>query len=196
MREINNYKLSSISWISTLNGVGRANHFYEPESIEELSNLCREFYEKGIDFDLIGHTSNTLYTPNYVCEHMVSTRRLKTFEIKEDCIVCQCGASVRQLSLALIAAGIKGLEGTIDLPGTIASAIYGHATCYGTDVSKLLVEATVLTSDGNIIVVKPEWFKFGHRSSVLKRGEKKGVILTVVLRRENGNSVELKAIAD
>lgn len=192
----NNVPLSDISWLSTLPSEGMVDSFFEPETSEELISLCSSFYKEGLDFDLIGHTSNTLYIHDYRCERMVSTRKLKKFVIGEDVIKCQCGTSVRQLALAAINAGICGFEGLIDLPGTVASAIYGHATCYNCDISSLLINATVLTDDGNLLVVTPEWFYFKQRSSILKRNEKKAVIVSVVLKRINGDSVELKSIAD
>ena len=191
-----NYKISAISWLSTLNGGGYICHFYEPESVDELVNLCRGFNKEGHNYDLIGHTSNTLYLKDYVCERMVSTRKLTKYVFTPDYVNCQCGVSVRQLSLAAIDAGIKGFEGLIDLPGTVGSAIYGHATCYGCDLSQLLVEATVVTDEGQVITVGPDWFDFKKRSSVLKRNEKKGVIITLKFRRQNDNPEELKKKAE
>lgn len=190
-----NQPITAVSWLKTLNGGGYIKKLYEPESIEELQMLCRDLYCNNQKFDLIGHASNTLYTPEYVCNCMVSTRKLNAFEIREDEIVCQCGVSVRKLSLAAVDAGIKGFEGLIDLPGTVASAIYGHATCYGCDISNLLIEAKVLTSEGEVETVTSEWFGFEKKTSSLKRGEKRAVILTVKLRREIGNTEELKNIA-
>lgn len=133
---------------------------------------------------------------DYVCERMVSTRKLTQFEITEDYIICQCGTSVRKVSQIATNEGIKGFEGLIDLPGTVASAIYGHATCYDCDLSKLLLEASILTSDGDVKTVKSDWFAFGRRNSALKRKEKKAIILSLKLRRDNGDADELKRIAD
>lgn len=190
-----NLQINSVSWLSMpcLNGV--AKRFYEPESVEELIDLCSSFFINGLSFDLIGHTSNTLYTKGYICERMVSTRKLTQYEFTKDYIYCQCGVSVRQLALVATNEGINGFEGLIDLPGTVASAIYGHATCYGCDLSQLLLEATVLTDDGLVITVNPDWFGFTERSSVLKRKEKKGVILELKLKKSKGNPEELKRLA-
>ena len=191
-----NLPISKFAWIRTLKGNGRVKKFYEPNTLQELINLCKGFYEKGLDFDLIGHTSNTLYTPDYVCERMVSTRKVRNYEIKEDCIECECGTPIRQLSLAAIENGIKGFEGLVDLPGTVAAALYGHATCFNCDISALLEEATILNQDGKMQIVKPEWFAFGCRSSALKRKEKKAIILKIKFKKEEGNRDELKMISD
>ena len=188
--------LSRISWLTTLNGEGCVSNYYEPETLQELKELCTGLYSAGSGFDLIGHTSNTLYSPDYKCENMVSTRKLNHFEILPDSVVCECGTSVRQLSLAAIEEGIKGFEGLTDLPGTVAAALYGNAGCFDCSISSLLLEAEILMPDGNVISAGPEWFGFAKRSSALKRREKCGVTLSVRLRRESASAEALKAVAE
>ncbi len=191
-----NQKIRSVSWLSSLNGKGHISTLYEPVTIQELEELCTTLFAQNLTFDLIGHTSNTLYEPDYVCERMVSTRKLNRFEINENGIICECGTSVRALSLAAIEAGIKGFEGLIDLPGTVGAAVYGNAGCYGCSISSLLKEAVILNSNGHKENVTSEWFGYNKRSSVLKRGEERAVILKVVLRRENGDINRIKEQAN
>lgn len=133
---------------------------------------------------------------DYNCELMVSTRKLNKFEIRQNEIECECGTSVRQLALAAIEEGVKGFEGLVDLPGTVAASLYGNAGCYRCSISSLLKQAVILTSEGGIENVGPDWFEFSERSSVLKRGEKRAIILSVTLCRVNGEKEELKAIAE
>ncbi len=191
-----NYPIALISWLTTLRGSGCVKFFYEPESVSELQDLCLDLIQKNLSFDLIGHTSNTLYSPDYNCERMVSTRKLRKFEIGDKYIVCECGVPVRQLSIAAIELGLKGFEGTIDLPGTVAASLYGNAGCFGCSISSLLEEATIITFDGEVLTVDSKWFEFEHRSSVLKRKEKKAVILSVKLRKVYGNKEALKKISE
>ncbi len=177
-------------------GGGYVSSFYEPESVEELKDLCLSFYAKEQPFDLIGHTSNTLYLEDYSSERMVSTRKLNRFEIRENEIYCECGASVRQLSIAAMELGIKGFEGLIDLPGTVAASIYGNAGCYDCSINSLIKEVTILTDRRRIERVKRDWFAFSERSSALKRGEKRAIILSVILNRENGDPNVIKELAN
>lgn len=196
MKIIKNHNIGVISWISTLPGGGKIQYYYEPETLCELEELCGDFYLQGYEFDLIGHTSNTLYMQDYGCVRMVSTRKLNKFKIRETEIFCECGTSVRQLSLAAIENGIKGYDGLIDLPGTVAASVYGNAGCYGCSISKQLKEATILTEKGEVLKVGPEWFAFRERSSALKRGDKKAIILSLLLVREEGEVEELRALAE
>ena len=177
-------------------GGGYISTFYQPETKEELCKLCKGFYAEKRDFDLIGHTSNTLYVSDYHCELMVSTRKLNKFDIKPNEIECECGTSVRQLALAALEEGVTGFEGLVDLPGTVAASLYGNAGCYGCSISSLLKYAEILTNEGTVEKVGPDWFGFSERSSVLKRGEKRAVILSVTLGRRNGVKEDLKSTAE
>lgn len=191
-----NYPISKLSWLTTLPGDGYTELFYEPENIIELETICSECFSQKIDFNLIGHTSNTLFLPDYSCERIVSTRKLNHFEFQDNYIYCECGTSVRKLALAAIDKGIKGFEGLVDLPGTVGASIYGNAGCFGCHISTLLVKATVLCDDCKVIDVDPCWFDFSHRESVLKRGGRKAVIISVLLKKISGNTSELKLTAE
>lgn len=127
---------------------------------------------------------------------MVSTRKLKKFLIKDDCIICECGTPVKSLCLAAVEEGIKGFEGMIDLPGTVGAALYGNAGCYGCSLSGLLEKATILCSDGHVVDVTPQWFDFSNRSSVLKRAEISAIVIKAQFRRVNGDLEEIKQTAN
>ena len=96
----------------------------------------------------------------------------------------------------MIEKGYAGFEGLIDLPGTIASAVYGNAGCFGSSVSSLLIEAQIITANGDIEKVKSDWFDFKKRSSALKRGEKKGIIASLEFKIVNADSESLKKKAE
>lgn len=180
-----------ICWLNHVKG-GMIGTFYEPETKEELIEICRSLYKGGKNFDIIGHTSNIYFLPNYSVDIMVSTRRLKNVEYIDDLIIADCGANVKQLAHAMVNEGVKGFEGLIDLPGTIAAAVYGNASCYKCSINDMLVSVEFLKEDGEIVTIRPEKLKFTKRSSALKRGEMKGIILSVILRKEYGDTETIK----
>ena len=53
-----------------------------------------------------------------------------------------------------------------------------------------------IKENGEIVTLKPEDLKFTKRSSALKRGEIKGVILSVTLRKQYGDAEQLKVLAE
>lgn len=187
--------IASIAWVAP-SDAGIIDTLYEPENATELASICRQFHEQQLSFDLVGHTSNTLYTSGYNVTRMVSTRKVNHYEIKEASIFCECGVNVRMLAADAIQSGCCGFEGLIDLPGTVGASLYGNAGCYECSISNLLTEATLLFPDGTIQTVTPDWFQFTKRSSVLKRHEKRAIILTATLRRIVGDATTLRKIAD
>jgi UDP-N-acetylenolpyruvoylglucosamine reductase len=92
--------------------------------------------------------------------------------------------------------GIKGFEGLIDLPGTVGAAVYGNASCYGCSINSLLISFELLKPNGDIVTVHPNDLKLSKRSSALKRHEIEGIILSVKLRKEQGDVTLLKNLAE
>lgn len=190
-----NVRIYDICWLNHAQG-GVIGTFYEPESKEELTELCRSLYKEGKLFDLIGHTSNIYFLPNYSVDIMVSTRKVKQIVYSKDYIIADCGANVKALAHAMVNEGVKGFEGLIDLPGTIAASVYGNASCFGCSINSMLVSVEFLKDNGEIVTLKSEELKLKKRSSALKRGELKGIILSVKLRKEYGDSKDIIALAE
>lgn len=195
MIERKNIPIKEIAWVAP-SDAGVIGTLYEPENVAELTTLCQHFFEQNTAFDLVGHTSNILYTSRYSVERMVSTRRVDHYRLEEDHIICECGTNVRLLAQSMTKAGVKGFDGLIDLPGTVGSALYGNAGCFQCSVSALLMEATLLLPDGTVQTATPEWFHFTQRSSALKRQEQKAIILSATLRKETGDASILMHTAE
>lgn len=191
----NNISVYDICWLNHAQG-GMIGTFYEPENLDELRNICSTLYKEGKYFDLIGHTSNIYFLPDYSVANMVSTRKCNNIVEETDYIICDCGVSVTKLSRQMVDRGIKGFEGLIDLPGTVGAAVYGNASCYGCSINALLVSFNLLTPNGSIITLFPADLKISKRSSALKRHEIEGVILSVKLRKEQGDATLLKNLAE
>lgn len=187
--------ISQVSWLAYSQS-GTIDTFYEPESKEELLELCQELYKQRADFEVIGHTTNIYFLPTYNADIIVSTRRVKEVRIARDYVEADCGASVKALALKMVQEGVEGFEGLIDLPGTVAAAVYGNASCYGCSINDLLISFDVLRPDGSIVTLTKKDLALSKRSSSFKRGEQSGVILSVKLKRCFGNKEIIQAKAE
>ena len=168
-----NVPIYDICWLNHTKG-GTIGIYYEPENIDELKNICFSLFQAGKHFDLIGHTSNIYFLPDYSVDYMVSTRKCNSFAECEDVIVCDCGVSVMKLARQMVDKGIKGFDGLIDLPGTVAASIYGNASSYGCSINDLLLSCELLQPDGKIVTIQPKDLRLSKRSTALKRGELRG----------------------
>lgn len=189
-----NVPIYNICWLNYCNG-GTIKNFYEPENTNELIDICSSLYKRNIKFDLIGHTSNIYFTPNYNSQYMISTRKCNFFGEKKNTLECDCGASVRKISRLMVSKGIKGYEGLIDLPGTVGAAVYGNAGCYNCSINNLLISLKILLSDGSVREMTISDLNLSNRSSALKRGELNGVIISVILRKEQGDYESIETLA-
>ena len=186
-----NITVYDICWLNHAKG-GVIGSFYEPETKEELIELCRDFYTKGLSFEIIGYTSNIYFLPTTNIDIVVSTRKVRKYEIKNNSIVADCGVSVKRLSRQMVEMGIVGFDGLIDLPGTVAASVYGNASCYGCSINNLLLSMELLTNEGKIVTIEPDALLLSPRMSAMKRGILKGVILSVTLKKETGNKEAIR----
>jgi len=160
---------------------GTAGYFISPESTDQLRILVMRLYEDHQAFTVVGHTSNLYIRNTTDIEIVLSTLHLNRFEEKNGQYVCECGVPIAHLSKQATEAGHAGYEGLVNLPGTVASAAVNNAGCFQCGLSDLLVEASVLCPDGTIRTFTKDMFGYTERSSVFKRGEQEGVLLSVTL---------------
>ena len=176
---------------------GVAKLWITPISQDELVGVCRVLYSTNTEFKLVGHTSNLYFKNEYNPSIIVSTAKLTHFEIKNDCLLCESGVSVKQVAKFAVENGYAGFEGLIDLPGTVAAAVYNNSSCYHCSISGLVKQIEFLTSTGNIRILTPSDLLYSERSSILKRKELLGIIVSVQLNiQKDQDPATLIALAE
>lgn len=200
MKVLNKISAQRISWVKSNKEALESNptaisNLYYPESADELVELIQKLTAEGETYDLIGHSSNTLFLPSYHVDHLICTSKMSSWHETDTEIVCEGGVNVASLSTEMIKAGYVGFEGLNDLPGTIAGAVYGNSGCRHCSVNALVTDVELFTNDG-IKHLSKEDLKLAYRSSALKRKEIEGTILRVHLRKCKGDSNKLIEIAN
>ena len=145
---------------------------------------------------MVGHTSNIYFKNSFNIHILVQTSKLTTYTISRNQVECECGVHVRKLARNMVKLGYKGFEGLVDLPGTIGCDVVNNSGCYGCYLSNLLIAVRLLQTDGNVKILSPQELAFRFRSSALKRGEIRGVILSVTLVLAKGDLEYLKRQAE
>lgn len=132
MKLYTNIKSYSVTWLANTydqsSSQGIIANYYLPETMEEMTELCRDLYDRKEKFYVVGSTSNIYIRPNTNIEHLISVKLLHQFYVEDDFMYCECGASVKQIVRKMIKDGMKGYSCMIDLPGTVGGAIYGNAS--------------------------------------------------------------------
>lgn len=182
-----NVPLSQKTWIRQ---GGTCRVWIIPHDKEQLKNICHYLFSSSIKFDIIGQTSNIFFHSSYNPDVIVLTTHVNGYVIDDDTMNCDCGVSVVKLAKECLSKGYAGFYGLVGLPGTVASAIVNNASCFGCSLSSMLISADVLLPDGSIKTLSKDNFHYSHRSSAFKRGEQKGIILSVKLKVEKVENVE------
>lgn len=196
MKLYTNIKSYSVTWLANTydqsSSQGIIANYYLPETMEEMTELCRDLYDRKEKFYVVGSTSNIYIRPNTNIEHLISVKLLHQFYVEDDFMYCECGASVKQIVRKMVKDGMKGYSCMIDLPGTVGGAIYGNASVSTDSIVQQLVDVKILLRDGVIKTFTPEELNFSFRSSSLKRKELNGIILSCRLKRTKGDQKKIE----
>lgn len=157
-----------------------------PDTIEKLRDLICFIEQNGLKYIVVGHTSNIYISDSYQIDVCITTSKLDNWSQKSQYIYCEAGVNVSRLSRWAVDNGLVGFEGLIDLPGTVGAALVNNSSCFSCCLSNLLIDAQVLIIDHNhgmrITTFAYNDFKYLHRSSIFKRGELRGYVLSARLR--------------
>lgn len=183
-----NISLRKKTWIKT---GGIVAVWIEPNTTDELTRLSRYFFEKKLNYEVVGHTSNVFYLDTTNPSIIVSTKRLTSYQLLDSCVSCDCGVHVSTLSRSLVKKGFKGFSGLVNLPGTIGAATVNNSSCFNSQISSLIKNVTLFDkSTGKIKTINVEELRYSHRSSSLKRKEIDAVVISVRLNVIQGNITE------
>ena len=182
-----NVSLASKSWIKF---GGIASLWISPKTVSELEEVCRYLYGNNIAYDLVGQTSNIFFHSTYNPQVVVSTVKVNGYSIEGNILTCDCGCNVMKLAKEMLTEGYAGFYGLVGLPGTVASAVVNNAGCFDCSISEILISAEVLMPDGTITTFKKEDFGYEKRSSKFKRGEVKGIVLSVKLKLQKAVNID------
>ena len=95
------------------------------------------------------------------------------------------------LARACAAAGLRGFEWAVGVPGTVGGAVRMNAGCHGSDMSAVLVDATVVDlHSGAVSLLTVSDLSLGYRDSGLKAHQ---AVAGIRLRLAEGNADEARS---
>jgi UDP-N-acetylmuramate dehydrogenase len=173
---------------------GVADIFVTVKSATELMDAMKVLWDYGMPYYILGAGSNVLVSDKGVRGVVVLDRAKEVrFESGDQPTVwCEAGVTLSNLANRCMSKGLAGLEWAATVPGTVGGAVYGNAGAFGGDMSNNLIWAEVLTKTG-CGKLTVEQMEYGYRTSALKRGENKAIVISAMLRLKNSNKEEVSA---
>lgn len=178
---------------------GLADLLIAAETVAELVEWVRLARNEGLPCTVLGSGTNVLVADAGV-RGIVILNACRSFRVEADGrVTAESGVLLRELARHTVSQGWQGLEWAVGIPGTIGGAVVGNAGAYGGYMADVVVEATLLTLEGQVQRVGLDALGFGYRTSALKRAKPNGgrpIVLEAVMQLRPGDAAELAARAD
>ncbi|HSG44296.1 MAG TPA: UDP-N-acetylmuramate dehydrogenase [Anaerolineales bacterium] len=165
---------------------GPADIFLMADTSAELARIVKLLWKNDMSFTLLGGGSNVLVSDKGVRGVVVLNRAkgVKFHAGDQPSVTAESGVVFSNLANRCASKGLAGLEWAAAVPGTVGGAVYGNAGAFGGDVSGDLISAELLTMEGKETFTV-EQMGYGYRTSVLKRGEVKAMVLSADFALKN-----------
>lgn len=148
---------------------GNADFFVEISSVEELSNIIKYLRQTEHPYFILGNGSNLLVSDKgYEGVVLQLGERFAQIEIEGDVLAAKAGALLSQVARTAAGNGLSGLEFASGIPGTIGGAVVMNAGAYDGEMKQVIREVTVMTEEGEILVLDNDTMEFGYRTSIIK----------------------------
>ena len=164
------------------------------KSTNELMDVMKVVWEHEIPYYILGGGSNVLVSDKGV-RGIVILNRAKAVRFEnggQPKVWAESGVVFSNLANRCASKGLSGLEWAATVPGTIGGAVYGNAGAFGGDMAGNLITAELLTESGRE-AWPVEKMGYGYRTSVLKRGQVKAVVLSAELSLSNATEEAVAA---
>jgi len=176
---------------------GPADIFITADTAAELARIVKLLWKYEMPFTLLGGGSNILVSDKGVRGVVVMNRAraVKFHAGRQPSLTAESGVVFSNLANRCAVKEFAGLEWAATVPGTIGGAVYGNAGAFGGDIAGNLISAELLTMNENEESAREkftvEQMGYGYRTSILKRGELKAVVLSAELSLKNSTREEV-----
>lgn len=181
---------------------GNADYFVTPVNAEQIQSVVAYLKKEKIPFYVVGNGSNLLVSDEGFRGVVIQLYdKLRAFEILSEkesetyglegkvCVRAQAGIMLGRLGNELAARSLAGFEFATGIPGTLGGAVRMNAGAYGGEMKDVLVNATVIDTEGNLVTMNREELKLGYRTSIIDRNQY--IVVEAVLALEKGNQDEI-----
>lgn len=171
---------------------GPADALALPKTPEEVAEVVRFCHEHAQPYYVLGNGSNLLVSDEgYRGLVLQLYRNFNDIQVNGETITVQSGAMLAAVARTAYQTGLTGLEFASGIPGTIGGAVVMNAGAYGGEMKNVLKEVTVLTKEGEVLVIPAKALELGYRTSVIPKNE--WIVLGAVLQLKKGDQEQILA---
>ena len=173
---------------------GDAAWFAVPETVQELKAVLNACKKADTPWYVVGNGSNLLVSDEGYPGVIISTAKFDKLEVEGTTVTAGAGVLLSKAANAAYKAGLTGLEFAAGIPGSLGGACVMNAGAYGSEMKNVLKTVTVLTKEGEVIVIPAEELELDYRTSVIAKAGY--LVLEAEMSLENGDPEAIKAVMD
>ena len=171
---------------------GLADALALPKTPEEVAEVVRFCHEHAQPYYVLGNGSNLLVSDEgYRGLVLQLYRNFNDIQVNGETITVQSGAMLAAVARTAYQTGLTGLEFASGIPGPIGGAVVMNAGAYGGEMKNVLKEVTVLTKEGEVLVIPAKALELGYRTSVIPKNG--WIVLGAVLQLKKGDQEQILA---
>jgi len=177
---------------TTLQLGGPADLYVTVQSAAELAAAVSLAKAHGVPVFLLGGGANLVIAETGI-RGLVVANHARKITFAGEIVRAESGAILPRLSNLCAKHGLSGLEWAVGVPGTLGGAVVNNAGAYGSSIADALIRAELLTAAGTQAWQPANWFEYDYRTSRLKRGKTRAVVLQAELRLSPAPAAEISA---
>lgn len=174
---------------------GKADCMIEVENTEQLQGILHYLGLIQIPYIVLGNGSNVIVSDEgYEGIVIQIGNKMSHILVEGEYIRVQAGALLSQVAHIAWEHGLTGMEFASGIPGTVGGGVVMNAGAYGGEMSQIVQSVTVLSRDGEELILDNESMEFAYRYSTIK--EHPFIVTEVVFRLEKGEADLIKSQMD
>jgi len=148
---------------------GIVDYLVNPGSYQQISDIIKLCIDINMPYYIIGNCSNLIVRDGGFRGVLIKLSKLDRIYVEGDRITAQGGTLLKSISNAALGECLTGFEFASGIPGSVGGAIYMNAGAYDGEISKVIEEACILDSNGEIRNLTREELELGYRSSSVQK---------------------------
>ena len=169
---------------------GNADVFVSPK-VSQVADIIKLAKEYEVPVTIIGNGSNLLVGDKGIRGLVLSFgKEAEEIQVDGSCMIVSAGALLAKIAAEAAKRSLMGFEFAAGIPGTLGGAIVMNAGAYGGEIKDVLISATVLTPEGEVLELSNSELDLSYRHSCIP--EKGYIVLEAVLEFMPGEEAEIR----
>lgn len=158
---------------------GNADLFVSPK-VNQIADIMALVKAYDVPVTVVGNGSNLLVGDKGIRGLVLSIGKdAEDIQVDGSCMIVSAGALLSKIAAEAAKRSLTGFEFAAGIPGTLGGAIVMNAGAYGGEIKDVLISATVLTPEGEILELSNGELELSYRHSCIP--EKGYIVLEAVL---------------